>query len=85
MLKHLLKKKLDVIGRNMLHTFTIPEGKTFINGKWVSAKSGKEFDVFNPANGEVIARVPDCNTSDLDDAIHGASEAFKTWSNTTAK
>ncbi|XP_042897453.1 succinate-semialdehyde dehydrogenase, mitochondrial [Parasteatoda tepidariorum] len=85
MLKHLLKRKLDVIGRNMLHTFTIPEGKTFINGKWVSAKSGKEFDVFNPANGEVIAKVPDCNTSDLDDAIHGASEAFKTWSNTTAK
>ena len=29
----------------------------FINGKWLDAKSGKTFDVENPATGDVIAKV----------------------------
>ena len=33
--------------------------KMFINGKWVTAESGKTFDVVNPATEEVIAQVPE--------------------------
>ena len=29
----------------------------YINGEWVTAQSGKMFDVFNPANGDRIGQV----------------------------
>jgi len=29
----------------------------FIDGRWVEAVSGKTFDTYNPATGEVLARV----------------------------
>lgn len=44
----------------------------------------KEFDVINPANGEVIASVPDQNRKDAQVAIERASAAFAGWSATTA-
>ena len=35
----------------------VPEKKQlFINGKWVDAKSGKTFDVENPATGDIVAQ-----------------------------
>ncbi len=37
----------------------------FINGKFVNSKSGKTFDVFNPADGELIAKVQDAGTADV--------------------
>src|SRR5437867_1419935 len=30
-----------------------------IDGEWASARSGKTFDVVNPASGEAVAKVPD--------------------------
>ncbi|XP_054280197.1 glutarate-semialdehyde dehydrogenase [Macrosteles quadrilineatus] len=59
--------------------------EAFINGKWVSAKSGKTFQVTNPATGQVIASVPDMDVTDTKVAIEAANEAFKTWGKTTAK
>ena len=56
----------------------------YINGEWVSAKSGKMFDVFNPADGEPIGQVPDGGRADAAEAIEAAGEAFKLWSGTTA-
>jgi succinate-semialdehyde dehydrogenase/glutarate-semialdehyde dehydrogenase len=56
----------------------------YINGEWVTAKSGKLFDVFNPADGEKIGQVPDGGREDAALAIQAAEEAFKTWSGTTA-
>jgi phenylacetaldehyde dehydrogenase len=47
-----------------------------IGGKWVSAASGKTFDVFNPADATVIARVPDSNSEDINRAVHAARKAF---------
>jgi hypothetical protein len=32
--------------------------KNLIGGKWTSSASNKTFDVFNPADATVIARVP---------------------------
>jgi succinate-semialdehyde dehydrogenase/glutarate-semialdehyde dehydrogenase len=56
----------------------------YINGEWIPAKSGKMFDVFNPADGEPIGQVPDGGREDAALAIQAAGEAFKTWSGTTA-
>lgn len=59
--------------------------KAFINGAWVSATSGKTFEVTNPVNGKVIASVPDMDAIDANKAIDAAHEAFQTWRDTTAK
>lgn len=61
------------------------EGKTYINGKWLEAQSGKRFAVFNPANGEQLAEVPDMATGDVKNAIDAAELAFASWQKTTAK
>jgi len=36
----------------------------YIDGNWTGADNGQTFDVTNPANGELIARVPDCGTGE---------------------
>lgn len=53
--------------------------KNFIGGKWVDAKTDTYEDVFNPATGEVIARVPISSKEDVEDAVRAAAEAFQTW------
>jgi 1-pyrroline dehydrogenase len=55
----------------------------FINGQWVDAAGGKTLDVINPANDEVIARVPASEAEDVDRAVQAADRAFESWSQTT--
>ncbi len=57
--------------------------KQFINGKWVDSASGKTLAVENPANGKVIAQVPDSSSEDVDRAVEAAATAFETWKHTT--
>jgi succinate-semialdehyde dehydrogenase/glutarate-semialdehyde dehydrogenase len=63
------------------------QNQAYINGKWTSAKDNKIFDVTNPANMNVIAKVPDMSKIDCQSAIDSAHEAFyrKDWHNLTAK
>jgi succinate-semialdehyde dehydrogenase/glutarate-semialdehyde dehydrogenase len=56
----------------------------FINGQWVPAVSGREFEVTDPATGEVIGSVPDGDARDATVAIAAADAAFAGWSTTTA-
>ena len=42
--------------------------KMLINGKWVEAASGKTFPTYNPATGEVLARVAEGDREDIDRA-----------------
>src|SRR5215470_11473686 len=63
-------------------TQTTPEPGTlqnFIGGSWVSAKASDALDVTNPANGEVIARVPLSTRADVDAAAAAASAAWPDW------
>ncbi|KAK3191304.1 hypothetical protein K4F52_002514 [Lecanicillium sp. MT-2017a] len=53
--------------------------KAYINGQWVSATSGKTFNVHNPATDEIIGICSECDAADLDVAIEAASKAFPTW------
>ncbi|MEX1035374.1 MAG: NAD-dependent succinate-semialdehyde dehydrogenase [Sneathiella sp.] len=56
----------------------------YIDGKWLPAKSGKQFDVTNPATGDVIRQVADGGAEEATHAIEAADAAFKDWSQTTA-
>ena len=57
----------------------------FVGGKWVQAKSGKTFDVTNPARGDVIAQVADLSREEIAGAIDAAEKARHLWAKRTAK
>ena len=46
-----------------------------IGGQWVEAASGKKFDTYNPATGEVLARVPEGDREDIDRAVKAARKS----------
>jgi betaine-aldehyde dehydrogenase len=58
----------------------------YIDGKWVSARSGETKEIINPYNQEVIAVVPRGDREDARDAIRAARKAFDEgeWRNVTA-
>jgi len=48
----------------------------FINGKWEQASNGETFEVFNPATGELVAKVAKGTEKDVDTAVKAARSAF---------
>ncbi len=56
--------------------------KAFINGRFVNSKSDKFFEAINPATGELITEITDCNSADVDLAVKSARDSFKkgVWS-----
>lgn len=59
--------------------------KMFIGGKRVESKNGKYMDVINPYNEKVIARVPEGDGKDVDEAVKAAKKSFEkgVWSKAT--
>jgi len=57
----------------------------YINGAWVSARSGATIDVDNPATLAVIGTVPKLGAAETREAIEAASRAFPEWRRRTAK
>lgn len=53
--------------------------RMFINGEGVDARSGKTYEVKNPANGEVIDSVPSGDAGDAEAAVEAAAAAFREW------
>lgn len=53
--------------------------KMYINGKFVDSRSGKWIDVLNPSTEEVIARQPEGNKEDVEEALDAARRAQKEW------
>ena len=54
----------------------------FIGGKLVAGISGKFGDVFNPASGEITARVALANAAEVDVAVAAANAAWPAWAAT---
>src|SRR5438094_217966 len=52
----------------------------FIGGRHVSGTSGRFGNVFNPATGEIQARVPFANREEMQSAVESAKNAFAEWS-----
>ena len=58
-----------------------PVDKAFIDGDYVSARSGQTFDCINPDTGKVIAKIASCQSEDVDAAVASSRAAFEkgTW------
>ena len=54
-----------------------------IGGEWVPALSGKTLEIENPADGSIIAHVPDADEKDVDRAVRAAENGFKEWGRMT--
>ncbi|WP_419796555.1 MAG: NAD-dependent succinate-semialdehyde dehydrogenase [Terasakiella sp.] len=59
--------------------------QAYIDGQWCDGDNGGTFDVFNPANGELIASVPDLGAAETRRAIYAANKALTSWRAKTAK
>lgn len=55
------------------------EYKLFIGGKWVEGHSGQWIEVENPATGEIFAKVPAGDETDVNRAVSAAQAALKVW------
>src|SRR5690554_910911 len=62
---------------------SIPTVKLLINGEFVESKTSEWREVVNPATQEVLARVPFATADEIEAAIAGAAEAFKSWRKTS--
>src|SRR5271169_6786775 len=54
----------------------------FIAGKPVAGTSGRFGDVFNPASGDITAKVAMADASEVDRAVAAANAAWPAWANT---
>ena len=59
--------------------------ESYVNGEWINADSGMRFDVDNPADGGIIASVPNCGAVETKRAIDAANAALPAWRAMTAK
>jgi malonate-semialdehyde dehydrogenase (acetylating)/methylmalonate-semialdehyde dehydrogenase len=57
----------------------LPVMKNYVNGAWETSKSKQTGDVWCPATGERIARVPYSTAADVDRAVAAAQTAFWEW------
>jgi aldehyde dehydrogenase (NAD+) len=54
--------------------------RNYINGEWVSSRSGKTFENRNPADREdLIGTFQESNADDLNAAVEAAQKAFESW------
>ena len=60
----------------------LPVLKNYINGRWVDSDTSHFGDIFNPAVGEIIAKVPYGTAHDVDSAVAAARHAFPAWRRT---
>lgn len=56
--------------------------QNYIDGQWLSPKSGETLEVINPADETVIAQVAKSSQAEVDQAVKAAREAFSSWKNT---
>ncbi len=51
--------------------------KMLIGGQWVESASGKTFETYNPSTGEVLAKVAEGESEDINRAVVAARKAFE--------
>lgn len=59
--------------------------QTYVNGEWINAKSGKTFEVTDPASGKPIGTVPEMDRADTEAAIAAAAAALPSFRKTTGR
>lgn len=53
--------------------------RNFVGGRWIDSKGTAALDVYNPATGAVIARVPLGTREDVEAAVAAAKAAYPAW------
>jgi len=61
------------------------KSRAFVDGAWVAADDGRCFAVTNPADGSLLAEVPDLTATETRRAIEAAAAAWPAWRAKTAK
>jgi aldehyde dehydrogenase (NAD+) len=62
----------------------LPQYRNLIGGRLRAPESGRYLDVENPATGQLWARIPASDQSDVNAAAESAAAAFRAWSTMTA-
>jgi phenylacetaldehyde dehydrogenase len=52
-------------------------GRLFVGGEWVESEDNAQFDVENPADGSLLARVASAGDGDVDRAVDAAARAVR--------
>jgi malonate-semialdehyde dehydrogenase (acetylating)/methylmalonate-semialdehyde dehydrogenase len=68
-----------------IETTRYPDIRNYIGGAFVEQDAGRYLDVYNPAEGSVMSRVPMSGAADVDRAVAAAAKAFPGWSQTPIK
>ena len=65
-----------------LRTQLLFEGRAFINGDYVDAKSGETFECISPIDNSVLINVASCDSDDVNTAVSAARASFEhgAWS-----
>src|SRR5690606_37182476 len=69
----ILFERLYPYKRNMYETPTL-----YIDGEFLTGEGRKTEDIINPANHEVLGKLPHASQADLDRALNAAARAFET-------
>lgn len=69
---------------SFLKDSTLLRQSAYINSDWAAADSGKTFPVNNPATGEILTWVSDCDAAETRRAIAAAEAALPGWRAKTA-
>ena len=59
--------------------------KILIHGEWIDSSSHELIDVVNPSTGCIIAKIPNCGESDVEDTVQSSIIGFKIWRTTPAE
>jgi malonate-semialdehyde dehydrogenase (acetylating)/methylmalonate-semialdehyde dehydrogenase len=60
-------------------TYTV---RNYVGGRWIESDAKTYGDIFNPASGQVIAKVPIGTPADVDRAVQAAAKAYPAWRTT---
>jgi len=58
---------------------SVRESKHWINGQFVSSKTNKWYDLYQPATNKLIVRVPEGTPDEFESAVNAARMAFVEW------
>ncbi len=68
-----------------LQSLSLLRDACLINGAWRIAADGATIDVLDPANGQLVGRVPSLGAAEVEEAIEAARNALPNWSGLAAQ
>lgn len=67
-----------------LNDNSLLKDKCLVDGNWIDAEDNQVIAVTNPANGEIVGRVPSLTGGQIEGVISASEKAFMQWRNYTA-